>query len=175
MTTPLPCGIDNDLEDYPFGCTTLSLMSNLNLKVVVFFSNVSRLHNRASAWYLFASNEYQKINKLSSPLKKWPNLQAYPSFLGRSRGGETVQEAHHVPTTFFKMNSEVAFNIYSICQLHCGAAQKKMWPAHCDYLPCFTRFVRQWSDPTLEQTNKVAIWMHLFKDFSHIVSSVPIL
>ena len=64
-----------------------------------FFSNISRIH-RASAWYLFASNEYQKINKLSSPLKKWPNVQAYPSFLGRSRGGETVQEAHHFPTTF---------------------------------------------------------------------------
>ena len=131
MTTPLPCGIDNDLEDYPFGCTTLSLMSNLNLKVVVFFSNVSRLHNRASAWYLFASNGYQKINKLSSPLKKWPNVQAYPSFLGRSRGGETVQEAHHFPTTFLKDRFWSSIHIYSIFEYVykcvdwlCGYAQK---------------------------------------------------
>ena len=40
MTTPLPCGIDNDLEDYPFGCTTLRFNVESQSQGSSFFSTI---------------------------------------------------------------------------------------------------------------------------------------
>ena len=54
MTTPLPCGIDNDLEDYPFGCTTLSLM--WNLKAGLFEEKLSLMPEHQLNMF-FTSNE----------------------------------------------------------------------------------------------------------------------
>ena len=65
MTTPLPCGIDNDLEDYPFGCTTLSLMSNLNLKVqvilfeidcAIFYTNSLKFFFQFISWTILVNS-----------------------------------------------------------------------------------------------------------------------